>query len=94
MNSLRLPRSSPSCVNGERPAKINTGARPLAALCTAPASDCVPHSTCTITACARPVTDAAPCAALSATISLGQVITCGIFFPVARASAMASIRAG
>ena len=37
-------------------AKMKTGMRPLAALCTAPPSDCVPQSTCTTTACAWPLT--------------------------------------
>ncbi len=94
MNSLRLPRSSPSWVNGEAPAKTSTGTRPRAALCTAPASACVPQSTCTSTACGRPETWAWPCAALIATISFGQVITAGTGRPVARAKAMASTSAG
>src|SRR5262245_60008670 len=94
MNSLRLPRISPSWVNGDAPAKINTGTRPLAALCKAPASACVPHSTWTRTACARPVTCAKPCAALSATISFGQVIRLGAGRPVPPASARLSMIAG
>jgi hypothetical protein len=32
MNSLRLPRASPSCVAGDMPAMMSTGTRPLAAL--------------------------------------------------------------
>src|SRR5574337_760253 len=94
MNSLRPPVISPFCVNGEAPAKTSMAARPLAALCTAPASDCVPHSTCTSTACASPVACQKPWAALMPTISFGQVTTSGILRPVARASAIASTSAG
>src|SRR5215510_5776795 len=94
MNSLRLPGSSPSWVDGDAPAKISTGMRLRAALWTAPASDCVPHSTWTRTAWARPVTWATPCAALSATISAGQVMSRGTGRPVAAAAASASRIAG
>ncbi len=55
MNSLRLPGSSPCWVIGELPANTSTGTRPLAALCSMPPMFWVPHSTCTTTACARPV---------------------------------------
>src|SRR5439155_18900121 len=64
------------------------------ALCTAPPSDCVPQSTCTTTACARPLTWAKPWAQDKATISVGQVRIRGIVRPLARASAMASTSAG
>ena len=94
MNSLRLPRSSASWVNGEAPATTSTGARPLAALWTAPASAWVPHSTWTRTACGRPDTWAKPCAALMPTISFGQVTMAGTGRPPARAAAIASTSAG
>ena len=60
MNSLRPPGSSPSAVTGDSPAKISTGTRPLAALCTAPPRFWVPQSTCTSTAWASPLTWAYP----------------------------------
>src|SRR6185437_2283360 len=50
----------------------------------------VPHSTYTSTACPCPVAWAYPCAALSATISLGHVITRGNFRPAPAPSASAS----
>ena len=94
MNSLRLPRSSPSWVNGEAPAKTSIGTRPRAALCTAPASACVPQSTCTSTACGRPETWAKPWAALIATISFGQVTIAGHRPAGGAAAAIASTSAG
>ncbi len=94
MNSLRLPFISPNWVKGEAPAKMRTGTLALETLWTAPASDWVPHSTWTMTAWARPETWACPCAAVSATISFGQVMTLGSRWPLARASAKASIMEG
>jgi hypothetical protein len=56
MNSVRLPGSSPSWVNGTVPAKTSTGTRPRRALLTIPPTFWVPESTCTMTACGSPVT--------------------------------------
>ncbi len=93
MNSLRLPTDSPSCVAGEAPAKMSTGTRPLEALWSAPPKACVPHSTCTITPCARPETWANPWAAVNATISFGHVMTLGKRRLPAGSAASASMKA-
>lgn len=77
MYSVLDPVISPSSVNGERPAKIKTGARPVAALCTAAPSPDVPTSTCTMTHCGSLVMRAYPSAMDSATISFGQVMILG-----------------
>ena len=45
MYSVREPRSSPSMVNGDKPAKIKTGARPVEALWIAAPRPEVPTST-------------------------------------------------
>ena len=77
MCSLRVPRSSPSWVIGDSPAKISTGTRPRELLWIAPPRLCVPTSVCTRTACGSPLIWAYPCAALSATLSCGQSTNSG-----------------
>ncbi len=67
------------------------GRRPRRALCIAIAEFAVPASTCTITACPRPVAMANPAAMCIAVFSWGQLTTFGYVRPAFFQRAISSI---
>ena len=72
MKRLRVP-CGPSSVTGVRPADSRIGMLSRAAFIAPHTMFAVPTDTCTIAACARPVTSAWPWAIATARFSCGQI---------------------